>query len=222
MQGIAPQYVWPPRKWERKLGLRLASVLSLIIAAGLVGSLGANKRVRHYDGLGLVALSPGIGLTFLWDVAEIICIAVRGGHRGMHPGAIIGVDLLMWLGWICETGLFGYLASYGPESLIDGHSAQSRTDPEDWDWSRTTPEDRALENEIQHKSRAAAAFMAFLVIVHFTLFVIGCREEHIRSIQRYHIRRPIPEEPLQELSMEPVTTEQTQTQQEKPPPYMHS
>lgn len=38
-------------------------------------------------------------MTFIWDVAECICIWKRGGHRGIHPGAVVAVDLFAWLGW---------------------------------------------------------------------------------------------------------------------------
>jgi hypothetical protein len=33
-------------------------------------------------------------------LAEAICICARGGHRGIHPGACVGVDLIIWLGFV--------------------------------------------------------------------------------------------------------------------------
>lgn len=36
----------------------------------------------------------------IWDVAEGICILARRGRRGIHPGAIVAIDLLLWLGFI--------------------------------------------------------------------------------------------------------------------------
>jgi hypothetical protein len=36
----------------------------------------------------------------LWDIAEGICILARGGHRGIHPGANVAVDLLIWLAFV--------------------------------------------------------------------------------------------------------------------------
>lgn len=42
----------------------------------------------------------------IWDVAEAICILARRGHRGIHPGAIVAIDLLLWLGFIAGTVMF--------------------------------------------------------------------------------------------------------------------
>lgn len=36
-------------------------------------------------------------------MAEIICIFARGGHRGIHPGAVVAIDLILWLGFIVST-----------------------------------------------------------------------------------------------------------------------
>ncbi len=87
--------------------------------------------------------------TFLWDIAEGICILVRGGHRGIHPGAIVGVDLVIWLGWIVVLfflGDWGYVTDPG---LLIGSSSYSS--------SQTTNQD-ALAEEILGKGRAMMAF----------------------------------------------------------------
>lgn len=34
----------------------------------------------------------------IWSLAEGISILVRGGRRGIHPGANVALDLLLWLG----------------------------------------------------------------------------------------------------------------------------
>jgi hypothetical protein len=39
-------------------------------------------------------------------VAEIICILARRGHRGIHPGAVVALDLILWLGFIATTVLY--------------------------------------------------------------------------------------------------------------------
>jgi hypothetical protein len=38
-------------------------------------------------------------------LAEGICILVRGGRRGIHPGANVALDLLLWLGLVAGTVL---------------------------------------------------------------------------------------------------------------------
>lgn len=40
------------------------------------------------------------GVCFIWDIAESICILTRRGRRGIHPGAIVAIDLLLWLAFI--------------------------------------------------------------------------------------------------------------------------
>lgn len=50
----------------------------------------------------------------IFDVAESICLLVRRGHRGMHPGACVAVDLILWLGFTggaVYLGLFQYYFS---------------------------------------------------------------------------------------------------------------
>jgi hypothetical protein len=51
-------------------------------------------------------------VSFIWDVAEGICIIARRGHRGIHPGAIVAVDLLLWLGYVAGITCFGIIALY--------------------------------------------------------------------------------------------------------------
>ncbi|KAL1836115.1 hypothetical protein VTJ49DRAFT_5560 [Mycothermus thermophilus] len=218
MEGIPPKYTSPPRDWKSKFGLRLASILFLIIVGGLAGSLAANDRVEWMFEFTIAALCPAIGLTLIWDVAEAICLVVRGGNRGIHPGAIVGIDLLMWLGWICEAFLFGLMGLVGnPRHMIVDHSGWENG--LEFDESLITPEDYALENEIRHKGRAIIVFIIFMVIVHFTLFVIGCYETHMRRFRIVYVMQPIPEGQPQVLPMGQVPAGQTQTQQEKAPRY---
>jgi len=32
-----------------------------------------------------------------WCIAELVCIIKLSGHRGIHPGANVGIDLAIWL-----------------------------------------------------------------------------------------------------------------------------
>ena len=50
-------------------------------------------------------------MSLCWNIAETICIVKRGGHRGIHPGANVGVDLIIWLGLTASTTIFGL---FGP------------------------------------------------------------------------------------------------------------
>ena len=56
-----------------------------------------------------------------WDIAEGICLLVRGGHRGIHPGANVALDLLIWLGFLMATLLLGLgVAGF---SLLAGYAS---------------------------------------------------------------------------------------------------
>ncbi|KAH6842464.1 hypothetical protein B0I37DRAFT_314340 [Chaetomium sp. MPI-CAGE-AT-0009] len=159
MENQPPKYVSPPGTWRTKLGLRAVSVLCVTILAGVGGSLAANERIDA-GSLLMVILAPAMIVTFLWDVAEAICILKRGGNRGIHPGAVVAIDLLAWLGWAIVDLL---LASFGlisrPRYVIQDYSGYD-SDRYRYDPSMVTPEDKALENEIQGKGRAMLVFGA--------------------------------------------------------------
>jgi hypothetical protein len=95
----------------------------------------------------------------------MICILKRGGNRGIHPGAIVAVDLFAWLGWACV--LF-FLAIMGlvtrPRYMIEDYSGYDDGRGRytyRYDDSKVTPEDAALEKEISGKARAMIAFAIF-------------------------------------------------------------
>ncbi|SPQ26522.1 65edb3fb-c379-489a-9eac-a4c3862a4fa9 [Thermothielavioides terrestris] len=189
MDKLPPKYVSSATTWRSKLALRTASALFLIIIAAIGGSLANTPRV---DVLGIMLiLAPGLIAPFIWDIAEGICILCRGGHRGIHPGAIVAIDLLCWLGWVvivffmCVSGLITR-ARY----FIDDYSGY---DDYQYDMSKVTPEDAQLEQSIEAKGRVMAAFGCLTVVVHFMLFVIGCRETNIRNRtpQTVYVMQPI-------------------------------
>ncbi|KAG7286270.1 hypothetical protein NEMBOFW57_008578 [Staphylotrichum longicolle] len=160
MQEQPPKYVSPPGTWKTKLALRLASLVFLVIIAGIGGSLAATPRVEVLS-IMVLALVPALAITFIWDVAEAICILKRGGNRGIHPGAIVAIDLLVWLGWgfvdlvLGTAGLLGR-ARYLIEDYSGYDDRRYRYDP-----SKVTAEDAALEKEIVGKGRAIVAFVTF-------------------------------------------------------------
>lgn len=100
---------------------------------------------------------------FVWDVAEIICILKRGGHRGIHPGAIIAMDLLSWLAWawLCVFIGFGVQSDRDVASYID--RPYDRDQPYDDDWGYVRPEDMGLFETVKNKIRAVLAFSCLTV-----------------------------------------------------------
>jgi hypothetical protein len=60
-----PKYVSPPGTWKTKTGLRAASLLCLVIVAGIGGSLAGTPRVWFDAVMVIVLLAPVRILTFL-------------------------------------------------------------------------------------------------------------------------------------------------------------
>ncbi|KAK3897001.1 hypothetical protein C8A05DRAFT_39446, partial [Staphylotrichum tortipilum] len=78
MQDQPPKYVSPPGTWRTKVGLRAASLLFIIILAGLCGALATTPRLEGSWSLILVLLFvPAIIITLVWDVAETVSIFKR-------------------------------------------------------------------------------------------------------------------------------------------------
>src|SRR6266542_6785653 len=46
------------------------------------------------------------GFSLIWCTAELL--TMRSNKRGIHPGALVGVDLILWMGFLC-AGLFEIL-----------------------------------------------------------------------------------------------------------------
>ncbi|KFY05996.1 hypothetical protein V492_08198 [Pseudogymnoascus sp. VKM F-4246] len=76
------------RLWITKVSLRsVATVTSLIV----IGCCGASPYGNP------MLLGPAGG-AFLWCMAEGITLLVRRRtYKGIHPGACVGVDLILWL-----------------------------------------------------------------------------------------------------------------------------
>ncbi|KAK4223253.1 hypothetical protein QBC38DRAFT_373524 [Podospora fimiseda] len=178
-----PKYVSSPSAWRSKLVMRAWAILCCIIIAGVGGSIAALDGV---EGDFMLFLGPSIAVPFIWSVAEAICIWKRPGNRGIHPGAVVGVDLIIWLGLgfvhlvMLATGLW-----FRPERLIEGyyyHNGVYRGyhDRDDFDKEELAKIDE-LSDKIQGRGRATLTFLAFLALTHFVLFVVACCETHKRN-----------------------------------------
>ncbi|KAK3395074.1 hypothetical protein B0H63DRAFT_462628 [Podospora didyma] len=181
MTKVPPKYTSPTGMWVTKLILRILSIIFCIAIFGLSGSL---SSIGYVDILVLVVATPPVGIAICWDIAEGICILARGGHRGIHPGACVGMDLIIWLGLIASDTLLGFLglstdlnnilrcrSSYSSSYYYDSYSyyyncgSLSRLDRE----------------EVLGKGKAIVGLLAVLIIIHFTLFVIACYETNVRN-----------------------------------------
>ncbi|KAK0701401.1 hypothetical protein B0T21DRAFT_432311 [Apiosordaria backusii] len=159
--NLPPKYVSPRSYWVTKLVGRTFSIICSIVAIGLGAGLMADSRI---DGIYALFIVPS---------------------RGIHPGAIVGVDLILWLGLVFLTLLCVAFSTRSARYHINGYSNYY----DSWSGTRSpsidldTPEYQALLKKIKGLSEALSAFFCFLTLTHFGLFVIGCVETNIRNRQ---------------------------------------
>jgi hypothetical protein len=110
-------YITPRKFFITKLCLRAASLVSGVVVMALVfwllsydASLPALilgppvRKTLHHTALGpKLILFLQTALSLCWSFSELICLFVRYGHNGIDPGAIVGCDLILWLGLITTT-----------------------------------------------------------------------------------------------------------------------
>lgn len=86
-----------------KIGLMSASLVFSIIALGLSIALAVGGDYETAVSLSITWVGPLVVVAALWDIAEFITLCACGRRhgtpvsQGIHPGAHVGVDLLLWL-----------------------------------------------------------------------------------------------------------------------------
>ena len=126
----APPHTSPLGMWSTKLSLRVIQFTLSIAMIGLVGSV----MSAGFWALGtLICAAPPTIVSAVWALSEGICIFARGGHRGIHPGACVAVDLLLWLTFIGSTVALWFLgiATAIASGTLDGLANYNR-DPYEW------------------------------------------------------------------------------------------
>ncbi|KAK4209036.1 hypothetical protein QBC37DRAFT_324681 [Rhypophila decipiens] len=92
----------PLGMYTTKFALR---VIQFVLSVAMVGLVGSTMQAG-FLGVGILIVSaPATIVSMCWSLSEMICIYVRGGHRGIHPGACVAVDLLLWLAFIGATAM---------------------------------------------------------------------------------------------------------------------
>ncbi|KAM7208412.1 hypothetical protein V8F20_001390, partial [Naviculisporaceae sp. PSN 640] len=114
-------HVSPLGMYTTKFSLRLIQFVLSIAVVGLVGS----TMQAGFWALGtLIVSAPATVVSICWSLSEMICIYVRAGHRGIHPGACVAVDLLLWLAFIAATAMLSIL---GIATYNDDYESVSQT-----------------------------------------------------------------------------------------------
>ncbi|KAI1157886.1 hypothetical protein F5B18DRAFT_129523 [Nemania serpens] len=153
------------RKWNViKVMMRtLCLTLSIIDVAELIAIQTSSNGLDYPAWVAY----PVLAAIALWDVIEFVVIIVRGGiAKGIHPGAHVGVELILWLGSIFTVVWQGYNADWGelvaPEWYLD---------------------ERDLGSWVQ-VALTQYSFLALLALLRFVFFVRACIEVDRRKKDR--------------------------------------
>ncbi|KAK0387051.1 hypothetical protein NLU13_5364 [Sarocladium strictum] len=147
--------------------------------------------------LTLSLLKWGVGSdAFNGDLILLITRWVRTAHRGITPGAHVGVCLIIWLSCIVAGGLLSAVAPWITQADEGRFSSSSCYNPEtgyyeacpkddvDDDNNKPDAQDLATRRGIFY---AIIAALYILWALHFTIFVRGC----IETQRRNAARRPV-------------------------------
>ncbi|KAJ6441463.1 putative trehalose-6-phosphate synthase/trehalose phosphatase [Purpureocillium lavendulum] len=147
-----PQELDSVSRWKAKVSLRAAAAFLWITALILIIKPATDGNI-----LAIAILAAPAGLSFLWDVAETICLLV-GNKRGIHPGACVGVDLILSLGSFVAIVIVGILWTA---------------------WTREEyPTDEREADEVRGLTTAALVLGGIATAIRVSLLVIACVETH--------------------------------------------
>ncbi|KAJ3569272.1 hypothetical protein NPX13_g6136 [Xylaria arbuscula] len=153
------------RRWDViKVVLRsICLVLSIVDLAELIAYQLSSSDLGYW---GSVAY-PALATFAAWDIAEFVVILVRKSTaRGIHPGAHVGVELILWLGGIFTISIQAYKANW---SLLVYRK---------WDLAATGSTAWAYVVLTQF------SFLSLIVFLRFVLFVRACVEVDRRKKDR--------------------------------------
>ncbi|KAL7963824.1 hypothetical protein V8C34DRAFT_319472 [Trichoderma compactum] len=167
-----------------RVGFHGAGVLLGAIGLGLSLASLQNGNIS-----GAIAAAPSAGIAMLWSLAEVITRAVRKFKKGIHPGAHVGMCLILWMlssimgGILCtyvalnpyqddeeDCGTYTYSDSNG-----NLHRVSGSCDP----YRDTYPRGKVL---------GAAVITCLIFGLYFGLFIDACINTHRRNVAA---RRPI-------------------------------
>ncbi|KAK4184373.1 hypothetical protein QBC35DRAFT_59274 [Podospora australis] len=215
-----PPHISPPGMYYTKLAFR---VIQFTLSIAMLGCAGSIISTGIWAIGSLIVVAPVTVVSFCWALAEGICIVVRAGHRGIHPGANVALDLLLWLAFIILTVVL-FLVGVATTVISDvysggndwsGYNRDSGSSSSPYGGSSSSSRDRYnYDNEVDKQLEAVAAkgqaligLGATLVILHFVTFVIACYETNVRNRKKHTtvVIQQAPAAPLPGHPGNPVT-----------------
>ncbi|ROV97988.1 hypothetical protein VMCG_07045 [Cytospora schulzeri] len=159
-----------------KLVLGGFNVVFAIIALGL--SLGLVSSSYAFDAFIIVIIIAATAvISILWQGAEFITIAARKTRRPIHPGAHVGVHLVLWVLCIIVVPTLSLELVYTMDDYsIEGDCADYSSSYAYEYCSYYTFPSQATASKYFQLMEAVTAFSVLMLISHFTLFVMACVE----------------------------------------------
>ncbi|KAI1379504.1 hypothetical protein F4677DRAFT_334417 [Hypoxylon crocopeplum] len=174
--------------------------LSLACCAIVIG-LSVATTWEDGSGVGILTI-PIVVATAAWTIAELVTQCVRRRRapgRGIHPGAHVGVQLVIFLAMIFLLFYSCMLWKSVQRSLVACNEWPRQSPDSDWVVQGNTPVGndrdqywtgfycpesyREMINSPSYRSsvQAIIAFCALLWVIHFSLFVRACVETQRRN-----------------------------------------
>lgn len=118
--------------------------------------------------------------SIIWQLAEHITLAVRKDWRSIHPGAHVGVHLVLSvLAILVVPSLCLSLAYELSNYTLDGdcdRDSPNYSSSSSWDCDFYSFPSQGAANRYFRMMEALTVFTVLLLISHFTLFVMACVE----------------------------------------------
>ncbi|ETS80929.1 hypothetical protein PFICI_08458 [Pestalotiopsis fici W106-1] len=177
-----------------KIGLTAASLVFCVILLGLSVAISIGPGYDSWN-ITIYWIGPLIGIAGCWDIAELItlfgCGKRHGGQfrRGIHPGAHVGVNLILWLlGIICIfLSVLSYVTARSQlASCQEAKDSDSSTSYYGYYYYYCDDDEYSMLSSGLYipALRAIEAFVALLTLDHFIFFVLACIETNQRNKSR--------------------------------------
>ncbi|KAI1460278.1 hypothetical protein F4805DRAFT_454703 [Annulohypoxylon moriforme] len=184
--------------WRAKILLQCASLACCTILLGLSGA----RTWEQGNGIGILTI-PIAAVTAAWTLAELTVLFARrksAPGRGIHPGAHVGAQLVIFLALILAL-FYSCVLWRSVQRSVEPCNEWER-DPRDPDWAVRTDEDswtddggrrittssffcpesyKELINDPSYRSEVQTLIAFSVMAIHFTLFVRACVETQRRN-----------------------------------------
>ncbi|UNI23769.1 hypothetical protein JDV02_009569 [Purpureocillium takamizusanense] len=203
-QVVAPRIIVPETKSWR-ITKDVMHVLAMVISIAGIG-IGISIARDSYSGLlGTLVSVPIFGVALIWSLAEMITRATTHWGPGIHPGAHVGVCLILWIAAVIAGGCCATVVGIADADCDSSYRSSYRYYDESCYYGRT-----------RGRFLGLAILLLVLFVAEFVLFVGGCIDTHKRNKARAGAPVMIVAQPG--MYPQAMMQQQQQQQQQQHPP----